>query len=320
MEQVTKVFNGARALGNVTFAVPRATLVGVIGPSGAGKTTAISLLTGNLVPTRGTVRTLGEEPLRLRRGTRARIGLMPQQFTLYPELTTSENVDFFASLFGLLAGRRRRRTREVLELVELWNARNRLAAKLSGGMQRRLQLACALVHEPELLILDEPTAGIDPLLRQSVWRELIRQRELGRTVVVTTHYVVDAEHCDQVALIADGRLLAFGPPGDLRRMALGGEVVQVEVDGTWDGDELEALVGVRHLHRIAPGRFWVVVDNAGEVTPEVVEAVRGAGVQMVSVREYRPSFDEIFAALVHRDRNGEGAGGAVAVAAFLRQP
>jgi len=187
-------------------------------------------------------------------------------------------------------------------------------------MQRRLQLACALVHEPELLILDEPTAGIDPLLRQSVWRELIRQRELGRTVVVTTHYVVDAEHCDQVALIADGRLLAFGPPGDLRRMALGGEVVQVEVDGTWDGDELEALVGVRHLHRIAPGRFWVVVDNAGEVTPEVVEAVRGAGVQMVSVREYRPSFDEIFAALVHRDRNGEGAGGAVAVAAFLRQP
>jgi ABC-2 type transport system ATP-binding protein len=320
MDHVTKDFSGVRALADVSFAVPRGTLVGVIGPSGAGKTTAISLLTGNLVPTSGTVRTLGEEPLRLRRRTRERIGLMPQQFTLYPELTSSENVDFFASLFGLLAWRRRRRTKEALQVVDLWDARNRQASKLSGGMQRRLQLACALVHEPDLLILDEPTAGIDPLLRQSVWRELIHQRELGKTVVVTTQYVVDAEHCDQVALIADGRLLAFGPPGELRRMALGGEVVQVEVEGSWHGDELEALNGVRHLHRIALGRFWVVVDNAGEVTPQVVEAVRQAGVEVISVREYRPSFDEIFAALVHRDRDGDAAGGAVSPAAFLLKP
>jgi ABC-2 type transport system ATP-binding protein len=245
---------------------------------------------------------------------------MPQQFTLYPELTAAENVDFFASLFGLLAWRRRRRTRQALQLLELWDARNRLASKLSGGMQRRLQLACALVHEPELLILDEPTAGIDPLLRQSVWHELVRQRELGRTVVVTTQYVVDAEHCDLVALIADGGLLAFGPPGDLRRMALGGEVIQVEVEGSWHGDELEALPGVAHVHRLAPGRFWVVVDNAGQITPQVVEAVRGAGVEVVSVREYRPSFDEIFAALVHRDREGAEAGATAGAAAFLMRP
>jgi ABC-2 type transport system ATP-binding protein len=317
MDGVTKDFSELRALADVSFAVPRGALVGVIGPSGAGKTTAISLFTGNLVPTRGRVQTLGEEPLRLRRRTRERIGLMPQQFTLYPELTSSENVDFFASLFGLQAWKRRRRTREALQMVDLWDARSRKAAKLSGGMQRRLQLACVLVHEPELLILDEPTAGIDPLLRQSVWRELIRQREQGRTVVVTTQYVVDAEHCDLVALIADGRLLAFGPPGDLRHMALGGDVVQVEVEGSWRGDELEALPGVRHLHRVADGRFWVVADNAGEVTPAVVEAVRVAGVPMISVREYRPSFDEIFATLVHRDRDGETASGAVAPAAFL---
>src|SRR5437016_1730089 len=181
MDHVTRDFAELHALSDVSFEVPRGALVGVIGPSGAGKTTAISMFTGNLVPTRGTVRTLGEQPLHLRRRTRERIGLMPQQFTLYPELTSAENVDFIASLFGLLAGKRRRRTREVLKVVDLWEARNRTAAKLSGGMQRRLQLACALVHEPELLILDEPTGGIDPLLRQSVWRELVRQRELGRT-------------------------------------------------------------------------------------------------------------------------------------------
>jgi ABC-2 type transport system ATP-binding protein len=317
MDRVTKSFNGLRALADVTFAVPTGRLVGVIGPSGAGKTTAISLFTGNLVPSSGQVRTLGEDPWRLSRRTRERIGLMPQQFTLYPELTASENLDFFASLFGLLAGRRRRRTREVLEVIDLWDARNRVAAKLSGGMQRRLQLGCALVHEPDLLILDEPTAGIDPLLRQSVWRELVRQREPGRTVVVTTQYVVDAEYCDLVALIADGRLLAFGPPKDLRHMALGGDVVQVEVDGSWNGAELNRLQGLRHLHRIGPGRFWVIADSAGEITPEVVDTVRGAGVEVISIREYRPSFDEIFATLVHADRDGHEVGGSVPPTAFL---
>jgi ABC-2 type transport system ATP-binding protein len=318
MDGVRKAFDDVDALRDVSFAVPQGTLVGVIGPSGAGKTTAISLLTGNLAPTSGSVRTLGENPLRLRRRTRERIGLMPQQFTLYPDLTARENVDLFASLFGLLAGRRRRRTKEVLQLVELWDARDRRASRLSGGMQRRLQLACALVHEPDLLFLDEPTTGIDPMLRRSVWTELRRQREMGRTLLVTTQYVVDAERCDLVALIADGRLLAYGPPGELRRMALGGEVVQVEVDGNLDSGVLLQNSRVKRLHRIGPGRFWAVVENAGQDTPDVIEAVRASGAEVISVREYRPSFDEIFAALVTRDEATDGS--APAIAALALQP
>ena len=134
---------------------------------------------------------------------------MPQQFTLYPDLTARENVDFVASLFGILWRTRHRRTREVLELVDLWDVRGRRAGRLSGGMQRRLELASALVHDPDLLFLDEPTAGIDPILRATVWEELHRLRDDGRTLLVTTQYVNEAEECDTVALISDGRLIAL---------------------------------------------------------------------------------------------------------------
>jgi ABC-2 type transport system ATP-binding protein len=321
MDHVSKRFGTVEALSDVSLRVPRGSLVGVIGPSGAGKTTAIALLTGNAVPSEGQLQTLGEAPARLRRSTRSRIGLMPQQLTLFADLSAAENVDFFGSLFGLLAGQRRKRTEAVLRLLELWDVRGRRASRLSGGQQRRVQLACALVHEPELIFLDEPTAGIDPLLRRSVWDELLHQRDRGRTLVVTTQYVVDADHCDVVALIAGGRLLAFAPPGDLRRSALHGEVVQVEVEGSWDARPLRELPVVRRLHRLAPGRYWVVVDNAGRDTPDVMEAVRGSGVDVVSIREYRPSFDEVFETLVRRDTDGttNGGGGTDILALQLRR-
>ncbi len=309
LEGVSKAYGSIRALDDVTFGVPRGALVGVIGPSAAGKTTAIALLTGNALPTEGTVRTLGADPVRLPRATRQRIGLMPQQLTLFRDLTARENVDFFASLFGITAGERRRRTREVLELLEMWDARSQPADQLSGGQQRRVQLACALVHDPDLIFLDEPTAGIDPLLRQHVWEELMRLREAGRTLVVTTQYVVDSEHCDLVALISGGHLLAFAPPAELRRAALGGEVIQIEVDERWDPAPLAALDSVERVHRVGAGRYWVVVHSAGPAIPEVVETLRRSGTEAISVREYRPGFDEVFAALVRRDGNGSNGNG-----------
>jgi ABC-2 type transport system ATP-binding protein len=290
------------AIDDISLVVPAGNILGLIGPSGAGKTTTIRVLTGALVPTAGTVRVLGEEPRHFRRQTRERIGYMPQSFTLYPDLTVRENVDFVASLFGML--RRGRRTKRALMLVDLWDVRSRRAGRLSGGMQRRLELACALVHDPALLFLDEPTAGIDPLLRARVWAELHQLRDAGRTLIVTTQYVNEAESCDRVALIANGRLLALATPDELRRQAVGGDIVVIETAALFDGEQLASLPLVRQVRQDGPRRLTVVVDDAGTALPDVVEAVRERGGEVTSGREERPSFDDVFAALVERDRAG----------------
>jgi ABC-2 type transport system ATP-binding protein len=288
------------AVDDISLTVQPGTILGVIGPSGAGKTTTIRLLTGALTPTSGEVRVLGEQPRAFRRQTREHIGYMPQSFMLYPDLTVRENVDFVASLFGMLFFSRRRRTRQVLELVDLWSVRRRRAGRLSGGMQRRLELACVLVHDPTLLFLDEPTAGIDPMLRGQVWQELHRLRDAGRTLLITTQYLEEAEACDRVALIAGGRLIALGTPHELRQDAFGGDIVAIETAARVDGQALRSLPFVRAVRQDGPTRLAVVVADAGTGLPDAVEAIRAGGGEVVSAREDRPSFDQVFATLVTR--------------------
>jgi ABC-2 type transport system ATP-binding protein len=303
MQDVAKQFGDDVAVESLSLQVAPGTILGIIGPSGAGKTTSVRMLTGALAPTKGRIRVLGEDPRRFRRQTRERIGYMPQQFTLYPDLTARENVDFVASLFGILWRTRHRRTREVLELVDLWHVRGRRAGALSGGMQRRLELAAALVHSPDLMFLDEPTAGIDPLLRGRIWDELHRLRDAGRTLLVTTQYVNEAESCDSVALIAGGRLIALAPPDELRRLAAGGDTVEVETTGRFDGAVLASLPIVRRVEQIDPRHLRITVDDAAVALPDVMEAVGERGGEVASAREVRPSFDTIFATLVERDRS-----------------
>jgi ABC-2 type transport system ATP-binding protein len=302
IDRATKRFGDDFALSDVTFSVREGTIVGIIGPSGAGKTTLVRLMTGALAPTDGEIRVMGEDPTKFKRTTRERIGYMPQSFALYPDLTTRENVDFVASLFGLLWWRRRRRTRQVLETVDLWSVRDRRAAKLSGGMQRRLELASALVHDPAILFLDEPTAGIDPLLRSTIWQELTRLRDDGRTLLVTTQYVGEAEQCDGVLLVSDGRIVAAGTPEELRRSALGGDLVEIETAAPVDASTLRAVDGVLRVEQRGPTEVRATVADAAKTLPEIVEAITSAGGDVSSAAEARPSYDEIFAILVERAR------------------
>jgi ABC-2 type transport system ATP-binding protein len=165
-------------------------------------------------------------------------------------------------------------------------------------MQRRLELACALVHDPVLLFIDEPTAGLDPLLRQRIWDEFRRLRGVGRTLVVTTQYVGEAEYCDAVAVLSHGRLIALAAPDELRRIALGGEVIEVETAQPFDGATLKGIAGVLEVRQDLPRHVLVIADDAGTATPRVVQAIQAADVEVVSSSEYRPSFDEVFSHLV----------------------
>ncbi len=313
MAGVTRRFDDLTAVRDVSLRVERGTILGLIGPSGSGKTTVIRMLTGTLEPTHGELRVAGQVPRRFSRSVRERIAYMPQLFSLYRDLTAEENVGFVAALYGISWRGRTDRVRRALETVDLWEARSRRAGDLSGGMQRRLELACALAHEPDILFIDEPTAGIDPMLRQSIWGELRRMRDEGRTLLVTTQYVGEAEYCDSVALLDEGELVALDTPEAMRQGVFGGEVLELEAEGAVSPEVFAELPEVKGVSRLGANRLRVTVADAGTASPRLLEACRSAGVKVVSLDEYQPGFDEVFTELVRRrrdqqdDRPPEGA-------------
>ncbi|MEP6681004.1 MAG: ABC transporter ATP-binding protein [Chloroflexota bacterium] len=299
-EGVSRRFGDLIAVQDLTLRVPEGQILGMIGPSGSGKTTTIRMLTGTLPRTSGEMSVLGEDPHRFSRHVRERLAYMPQLFSLYPDLKARENVGFVAALFGIGPFRRGRLIRHALEVVELWDARDKLARDLSGGMQRRLELACALVHSPSVLFVDEPTAGIDPILRLAIWTELRRLRDDGRTLLVTTQSVAEAEYCDEVAVLADGRLIALDRPEALRRGVYGGEVLEVETDRAVDPELLAGVPEVTEVRQPAARKLIVITDNAAVATPRIMAAISDRGVGVVAMAEYQPTWDEVFAGLVEQ--------------------
>jgi ABC-2 type transport system ATP-binding protein len=303
---ITRAFDDRVVVDDVSFDVPAGTILGVVGPSGSGKTTTVRMLTGTLGRTSGEITVLGEDPMHFSHRTRGRIAYMPQLFSLYEDLSAQENVGFVAALYGIGPFKRRKLIRRALEVVDLTEARHRLARDLSGGMQRRLELACALVHSPDVLFVDEPTAGIDPLLRQSIWDELRELKGEGRTLLITTQYVAEAEYCDRVALIVDGELVALDEPAALRQMVFGGDVLQVDTQRAVDPEVLTPIGGVTNVRQTAPRQLIVTVEDAGSLTPTIIDTLRNSGVEVAAVEEHQPTFDEVFTGLVEQRRAMRG--------------
>lgn len=302
MKNATKRFGDAAAVENLNFTVHEGEIFGFIGPSGSGKTTTIRLMNGTYAPTEGSVTIFGQPAGAMSGRTRESIGYLPQLFILYPNLSVKENIDFSASLYGMSWFGRRKRRREVLEFVELWDHRGKLARDISGGMQRRLGLASSLIHDPRLVFLDEPTAGIDPILRAKFWDAFRELKAQGRSLFITTQYVTEAEFCDHVAIMSHGRIIAADTPENLRNLAYGGELIDVRSAqiGHATRPLFARLPGIRSIDTSLPGQARLVVEDAPTAMPSILDLLRGESIEVEGIEQYRPTFDEVFVRLVER--------------------
>jgi ABC-2 type transport system ATP-binding protein len=304
-EALTKSFDGRDVVRDLDLRLERGTILGLIGPSGCGKTTTVRLMTGLLKPNGGTVDVFGTPATELSSRQRGVIGYLPQTPALFPELSLRENLNFHASMYGLPL-RRRRRIKDLLDWVELSDRMSTRVSNASGGMQRRLSLAATFVQDPVLAFLDEPTAGIDPILRVKFWERFRAMAGAGKALVVTTQYVGEAGECDIVGLLSDGELLLLDSPANLRRAAFSGEVVDVTLTRDPTDAELRQLAAsdfvVGSIERLQSGQIRIVVDSAERAIRDISGALAATGLETRDVREHVVEYDEAFVRIVERHR------------------
>jgi ABC-2 type transport system ATP-binding protein len=299
---LTKDFGDGAGVFDLDIEIEAGTIVGFIGPSGSGKTTTIRMMTGIIAPDAGDLSVLGESPLSFSRDTRARIGYMPQHAILYPDLTLLENLNFAASLYGV-PYKRKERIDELVEFVQLEGRMDRLPREASGGEKKRIMLASTFFHSPELIFLDEPTAGLDPVLRRRFWDRFRELASDGRTLLITTQYVGEAAYCDYVAVLAEGEIVIIETPQGLRHAAYGGEQIEVTFVAPPSRSRVEQLNQVVGVEGKEPD--WVdsrtahlVVEDAGEASQAVMQWANENEVELERAEVFQPEFDDVFVSLV----------------------
>ena len=272
--------------------------MGFLGPNGAGKTTTIRMLLGLTSPTSGRATVLGLDVAHQAAAIRQRIGYMSQRFSLYNDLTVSENLAFFGGIYGVRGKRFGDRSQYVLDMAGLSGRENERAKNLSGGWRQRLALGCAILHEPDVLFLDEPTAGVDPVSRREFWRLLYVMSEEGRTIFVTTHYMDEAEHCHRLAFIQRGRLVALGSPESIKAEKMRGQVL--EIDCALPQKAIEVLRSMDESGEVSlyGALIHVVVEDVGVQRARIELALRDAGIEIRSIDVIAPSLEDVFIASV----------------------
>ncbi len=310
LDRLTKRFDGFTAVDHVSFEVPAGTIFGFLGPNGSGKSTVIRMLCGLLAPTEGRAWVDGLDVLAEAEAIRRRIGYMSQRFSLYEDLTVRENLTFYGQVYGLAGPRLKARREAVVDLVHLEPYLDRPAGQLSGGWKQRLALACALIHEPRVLFLDEPTAGIDPVARRELWDLLFRLSGEGRTLFVTTHYMDEAERCSTVGYIYLSRLVAVGPPAALKTRPevtpAGTTRYELTLPGATDPSlparallAVEALPGV--LEATLFGTAIHLVADARLDRARIDRALAAIGAPAGRLEPTEPTLEDVFVALTRRE-------------------
>ena len=290
---VVKRYGAVEALRNVSFTVGRGEMFGLIGPDGAGKTTAIRAMCGLLHVSAGSIRILGKDPIRQHRDITGSVGYLSQRFSLYGDLSIDENIAFFAEIHGVRDYQQRRD--RLLEMTQLSPFRTRLADQLSGGMKQKLALACTLVHEPEVILLDEPTTGVDPVSRREFWKLLSQFLASGITIVMSTPYLDEAERCARIVLLHEGQVLALDAPGKLRS-SLGGTWFEVMV--AHPRQALERLTARREIAgaQVFGDRLHVRMDEADPETARhrLNTVAQSEQIVATNIRQIVPSLEDVF--------------------------
>lgn len=294
-QDLTRRFGRFTAVDRVSFRIPEGSVFGFLGPNGSGKTTTIRMLTGILEPSEGSARVLGMDLVSEREKVRESLGYMSQKFSLYDDLTVQENLDFYAGLFSLPPARSRERIAEIVEMAGLLGRTNDLAGNLSGGLRQRLALGCAILHRPRLLFLDEPTSGVDPRSRRRFWDIIYGLAAEGTTVMVTTHFMDEAEHCDTIGFMFESRLIACGTPEELKALLPGTawEIPSEDPIGLLErlkGTKglIESSVHGRSVHLLAETESAVVFESLGG-------------------RRIVPTLEDVFVHLVMNEREARAA-------------
>lgn len=301
---LSKRFGALLAVDRVDLSVPRANVYGFLGPNGSGKSTTIRMLCGLLTPSEGEIDVLGYRIPREAEALRRKIGYMTQKFALYEDLTVRENMDFMAAVQGLSRQQRKTRIDELIEAYDFTGRQKQLAGTMSGGQKQRLGLACAIVHQPELLFLDEPTSAVDPESRRDFWEKLFDLADAGTTILVSTHYMDEAERCHRIAILDEGRLVADGTPAELTR-ALVGRTMGVRAPEPRKAQAaLHAATGVLSVAQIG-NELRVLLEPGGDAA-QLQERLRASAID-AEVTAIDPNLEDVFVSATRHSREAKAA-------------
>jgi len=306
VEDLIKRFGAFTAIDRVSFQILRGQIFGLLGPNGSGKSTIIRVLCGLLTPTAGRASVAGYDVVANAEEVRAHIGYMSQKFSLYLDLTVVENLQFFGGLYGVKGGLLRERIEWALAMAGLADHRSALTGELSGGWKQRVALGCAVLHRPRILFLDEPTAGVDPVSRRRFWDLIHQMSSEGVTILVTTHYMDEAEYCNRLAMIDRGRIVAGGTPASLKSTVLKGDLLAVECEPLGRGLEtIKQAPGV--FDAAVFGAALHVVVEAADRAADLSAYLAAHGVSVSRVKPIRPTLEDAFVALTGTPLNPEAA-------------
>lgn len=304
-----KLFGDFVAVDNITFNVEKGEVFGFLGPNGAGKTTTVKMLCGMLMPSSGTAMVGGFDITTQPDEVKSSIGYMSQKFSLYADLTVSENIEFFGNIYGIDNNKLKTRKKEILKLIELEGKENVITSTLSVGWKQRLALGCSIIHEPKILFLDEPTAGVDPDSRRMFWNLIYSLAQKGMTMFVTTHYMDEAENCTRLGFIYNGKIIALGSPADIKHTRMKGTIIELDADAPSDALKLlkniRTIVEVSFFGRLIHAVTIISPEAIDQLMSEISQFMKTKGISINRIHSIQPSLEDIFINLIKQEDKNE---------------